>query len=619
MLKDEWKQNFVLLMFCFLLREVLTPATLGFAALGIFLVFIGKRPGKVLRNSVAMVVFTSYWLTYGKIIDPEIGLNFLTSIITLKILEKETVRDRYMIFFGLLLLISAGSLFERTLTYVFFFSASFLVLINEFYSFLGRRWRMRDFALALAWVFPFTFILFFLVPRMFNPIPFHQNTTSQGEIGYTPDVNISDVDSLRPNNNPVFEVVTSRTLTPGELYWRGNTLSSNDGWNWKEQFHDRPSAQIVLGNELRKDEIKQTIRVFARPEYFFGLNYPSIVVNGNETLKINASMRTVPQERWDWAQRFEVYSDPRNAPTELGIKRQYLQVPLKRQEKEKLRSLFRGETLQEVTNRLKQYFQANKFTYSLSPGRSVSLNDFLHKKTGFCSHYASALALILRVNGIPSRLVSGFLGGAYNRYANFYVITQNDSHVWVEAYDGTSWIQIDPTEWVAADRIRLGGDAFVEGLSSSLISNNNFFKFAGFINEIRFWLGQWDFLFYQWLEEIDYNYQATILSKFKVKREWIFSFIPLILVLFMLLYMWFMHQKNSSENESLHHELWNLYIKKMEKKGIMISRANLGQSRLELSNQLDPLPEKVFEELIIFTFGDRKISSEKMKKRIKEI
>ncbi len=61
-------------------------------------------------------IFASYWLIYGKVIDPEVGLNFLTSVIVLKMLEKESRRDQYMIFFGLILLLSTGALFEKNLT-----------------------------------------------------------------------------------------------------------------------------------------------------------------------------------------------------------------------------------------------------------------------------------------------------------------------------------------------------------------------------------------------------------------------------------------------------------------------------------------------------------------------
>ena len=171
MLKADWKQNFILLVFSVIMIEILTSATLVFVGVGMLLVFLNIKTTKLIRNILALAVFASYWITYGKIIDPEVGLNFLVSIIVLKILEKETVRDRYMIFFGLLLLISAGSLFERTLTYVFFFSISFLVLIRDFYSYLGQKWRLKDLGLAVLWVLPLTFFPVFLCSKTLKPYP----------------------------------------------------------------------------------------------------------------------------------------------------------------------------------------------------------------------------------------------------------------------------------------------------------------------------------------------------------------------------------------------------------------------------------------------------------------
>jgi hypothetical protein len=98
MLRNDWKQNLILLVFSFIMIDVLTMSTLLFVIGGLILATVNIRTNKLVRNLIAIGVFASYWITYGKLIDPEVGINFLTSIIVLKILERETVRDRYMIF-----------------------------------------------------------------------------------------------------------------------------------------------------------------------------------------------------------------------------------------------------------------------------------------------------------------------------------------------------------------------------------------------------------------------------------------------------------------------------------------------------------------------------------------
>lgn len=91
------------------------------------------------------------------------------------------------------------------------------------------------------------------------------------------------------------------------------------------------------------------------------------------------------------------------------------------------------------------------------------VEDFIvNRKTGHCEYFASALALMLRAVGIPSRIVSGFKGGSVNVLSGNYEVEQRHAHVWVEAYDGLGgWKRVDPTpaareESVASFASRIG-------------------------------------------------------------------------------------------------------------------------------------------------------------------
>jgi hypothetical protein len=618
MLKFDWKQNGVLIAFSLLMIDVLTGATLGFVAGGLFLVFFNIKTNKLVRNILAVGVFASYWLTYGKLIDPEVGLNFLTSIIVLKILEKETVRDRYMIFFGLLLLISAGSLFERTLTYVLFFGVAFLVLIRDFYSYLGQKWRLKDLAYALIWVLPLTLFLFFFVPRLLNPIPFQQNGSTPGEIGYTADVNISQIESLGSNQSPVFQALVSKHLGQADLYWRGNTLSYNDGWNWTKMSQDTEEPEMLLGAGPSSIEVKQSFRLFGRSDYFFALDFPRVITYGKDILGLG-DMRTLAQKRWKWTQRYEAISGPRTEIPQEAPGEHYLQVPLSKREKENIQKTFPGSTLSEVRESIMSHFLKEGFSYSLNPGRSVNFREFMQRKIGFCSHYASAVALILRTKGIPTRLVSGFMGGTYNRYADFYLVSQNDAHVWVEAYSAGRWRRHDPTEWIAPDRVRLGGEAFMESVKSNTFKGSAFFKGPKFFQDLKMWFGQWDFLFYQWLEQMDYHTQEAWFSRLNFKREWLFSVIPLIMVLFMLVYSWYLATRKTLDEESEYQELWRVFFKKMKKRGVHLSAKSVLNSESMMENIQDPKIQKAWNDLVGVSFKGQKIAIKEIKKTINDI
>jgi hypothetical protein len=121
---------------------------------------------------------------------------------------------------------------------------------------------------------------------------------------------------------------------------------------------------------------------------------------------------------------------------------------------------------------LEQYLRdSGEFVYSLRGVERDSgvdpVEDFvLTHKQGHCEYFASALALMLRSQGIPSRIVVGFKGGDFNSYDNVYSVRQLHAHTWVEAYlepeqlplwppghpdsgyTGGGWLRLDPTPGV---------------------------------------------------------------------------------------------------------------------------------------------------------------------------
>ena len=81
-------------------------------------------------------------------------------------------------------------------------------------------------------------------------------------------------------------------------------------------------------------------------------------------------------------------------------------------------------------------------------GGDHPVDDFLFRyKSGHCEYFASAMVLLLRAEGIPARLVTGFLGGEFNPLEGYYIVRQSNAHAWVEAWLGESegWRTFDPT------------------------------------------------------------------------------------------------------------------------------------------------------------------------------
>jgi len=99
---------------------------------------------------------------------------------------------------------------------------------------------------------------------------------------------------------------------------------------------------------------------------------------------------------------------------------------------------------------LENHLRTN-YGYSLvlrgTPNSPDPLAMFLFDvRKGHCEYFASALAIMLRQLGIPSRLVNGFRAGEYNSLGNNWIVRQYDAHSWVEAYfPPYGWIEFDPT------------------------------------------------------------------------------------------------------------------------------------------------------------------------------
>jgi hypothetical protein len=130
-----------------------------------------------------------------------------------------------------------------------------------------------------------------------------------------------------------------------------------------------------------------------------------------------------------------------------------------------------------ATLALERWFRSTGgFSYEEEPPRAQGppLVDFvLRTKRGYCQHFAGAMAVMLRLLGVPARVAVGFTSGS--RREGVWTVTDHQAHAWVEAwFDGWGWLPFDPTPGrgvisqtytvasnSAAAVLRLGGRPFV--------------------------------------------------------------------------------------------------------------------------------------------------------------
>ena len=90
-------------------------------------------------------------------------------------------------------------------------------------------------------------------------------------------------------------------------------------------------------------------------------------------------------------------------------------------------------------------------------------------RRGFCEHYASAFAVMMRAAGVPARIVLGYQGGEINPLSDYLIVRQADAHAWTEVWlEGSGWQRVDPTAAVAPERIESGrSGAALDGIGAA--------------------------------------------------------------------------------------------------------------------------------------------------------
>ncbi len=486
-------------LYLFLLREELTGPTLAIAAGTVLLRWRQVRPPRWIPQVAGAALFVLAFLEHGLRINPEMGLNLLVAVVALKLLEAREERDWRMLTLGLFLLWATGALFVKTPLYFACALTGSAAALLGLTRLLGERvaveWRE-----LLKWVaraLPVAAVLFFFLPRFSANVWMPPPAPSEGVVGFSEDARPGDVEELRPTGAPAFHAVVTPRPASRALYWRGATLSAHDGWNWHASPLD--GGWTVAGAPGRMPApgwIRQEI-IHHRPvSRAFALPLGQWVVHqGKESASAPGNTwKLVGFAQW---RRYTVLSDPRDpGDAPMGQEGRALTTSVAGTP-----PLSAGTDLDAHLGELERFFQGG-FTYSLSPGRTPDLRTFLQNQRGWCSHYASATALALRAAGHPARLVSGYLGGEYHPHGGYWTVSEDDAHVWVEAWDGTRWRVVDPTGWVAPERLALSGGEYLRRARNS----GRLFSGASLPGWARELQGQWNhlnFRFLVWSEDFD--------------------------------------------------------------------------------------------------------------------
>jgi protein-glutamine gamma-glutamyltransferase len=328
-------------------------------------------------------------------------------------------------------------------------------------------------------IFLFTALLFVLFPRVGLSLLLMNRAHAGRMIGFSPRVDLGEVGVLRSDPTLAMRIDIPHLSDPPPprmtLHLRGTALDAYDGraWSqsesWKRATQPDP-ADGVISLELPDghDDLKTAYRidlepidppVIFLPDTASGLRIKSRGPIGQEppgTVRgPEGEMRYQPLD--DRGLKYEVFLSPHRRPSFQHLTQserpRYLALPgnlpprIRALAEEWTRGLTTDE---EKANAIVRHLQGTDYRYDLgSPsGRSSQpLDDFLFvSKRGHCEFYSTAMAVMLRTLEVPTRNVTGFIGGSYNRFGKFYAVRQGDAHSWVEVFiKDYGWKTFDPT------------------------------------------------------------------------------------------------------------------------------------------------------------------------------
>ena len=305
----------------------------------------------------------------------------------------------------------------------------------------------------------FTAVLFVVTPRIGIGQMLRTLRRAEGITGFSDTISLREVTGVKADRRVAARIEfpgLPAGISPSDLYLRGATYSRFDGKAWmRPKRYGTRLARIGFSYiaaspppGIRLSEAEITLEAMDNPALFvygtpfsFDGSLGDLWTEGEGSFSL--AMSSHP------ALRYRVHFSPDaalSAAPDPAAYRQYLEIPSGWEDLRALSSRITagGRTDAERAELALRHFGTG-FRYTVADP-AASVHEFLFtRKAGYCEHYATALALILRASGIPSRLAAGYLGGEWSDLGKYLIVRQSDAHAWTEAWIDGRWMTLDAT------------------------------------------------------------------------------------------------------------------------------------------------------------------------------
>ena len=390
-------------------------------------------------------------------------------------------------------------------------------------------------------IFPFIIIFYLLFPRA--EVNFRLFDPSAGSLGIPDSINLGSFREFSNSEEPVFTLI-NKNYKKDELYFRVKIfdyMEKDKSW--------RPTSNIYMYNTF-KNHIKinkgqnteETYEVILEPykgRWIPSLSNSKLITNDNTIMYNPFNQNFTSRNPIDRKKKLEFSKYKPSQELYFRLLDYYTLLPdsisndlINWVEKNK-----RNKTDKEYLNTILQTFANGSYYYNLSP-ENLSENsyaDFFFKnKEGYCEYFAGTFVLLARLANIPSRIVSGYLGGDLNDIGNFYIFKQKDTHAWAEVwFENEGWVRVDPTRFIPVENVRNTlNDLFNSNKTSDNFISLKMFKYIGY------YINYADFVWTQHLLSYDNTQRQSFIEdliNFKFSKVFLWIFAPIALFIFVRL------------------------------------------------------------------------------------
>lgn len=510
------------------------------------------------------------WFYYGQEISSSFFIGALVTFFWLKLIEINTYRDLRAITLMSFYIVFTALIIHNNLWVFLYVICSILTIFSLLLKidlpFVSIKGLSLSSLKLILFAIPFCMLLFFLFPRIQTPL-WVLLSSSSGTVGFQDEVTPGSLAKLTANDNLAFRVTFNKPKLRGvKNYWHGVTLSEYDGITWrKASIPNYYFIHLPLLNKKTKADYEILLEPHEK-KWLFYLNNP-VIANPKLVFSPNIGLMRSNQKTISQRVSYGLNSKP-SAYKYLSpqIRRLNLMLPPKTNPRLKnwalhIKKRYEGNPTKTAMAIIKT-IQSQPFWYKLTPSPlkkdKFQLDKFwFETREGYCTHYASAAAFILRAAGIPARVITGYYGGEWNPVGQYLSVRQKNAHAWVEFWqEKLGWVRFDPTAVIPPQRIE-------KNILEEQNANQSIFEHwesyknkLPWLSRVKITFESYKFFLERWLLFYNQDRQKSLLAQLGIKswdlrlliQLWLGTFLIFIIISGIYL-QWRYHHQDSLTRE----------------------------------------------------------------------